>query len=85
MNKKAAQKSKEKNTINRQTGRKPCQPKLFIIIVIDADGNKRIMLSTKNSGTIQVNSSRSMHSAWTKQQTIIKDNKVADKLNSFFG
>jgi ribosomal protein L31 len=63
--------------------KKDLHPKLYLIDVVDADGNKWKVLSSKN-GNLTINSSRTMHTAWTGEQTVIKDNKKADALNKFF-
>ena len=64
--------------------KKNIHPVLRTVNVTDADGNSRQLLSAFKNATITVNGSRSMHGAWTKVQTVVKNNQKAEKLNKFF-
>ena len=64
--------------------KKNIHPVLRTVNVTDADGNSWQLLSAFKNATITVNGSRSMHGAWTKVQTVVKNNQKAEKLNKFF-
>lgn len=63
--------------------KKNLHPKMHLIKVTDADGAV-IELASAKSGNITINTSRTIHSAWTKLQAVIKNNDKADKLRAFF-
>ena len=63
--------------------KKNLHPKLHLITVTNADGEVFTVLSAK-PGNLTINSSRSMHTAWTGQKTVVRGNPKADKLKQFF-
>jgi len=63
--------------------KKNLHPKMHLVKVTDADGNSIELISAR-AGNLTINTSRSIHSAWTKQQAVIKNNEKADKLKKFF-
>ena len=65
--------------------KKGIHPEMRLIEVTDADGNTWKVLSTLSKhNKVTINSSHTIHPAWSGVQNIVTNNKKADKLNSIF-